>query len=166
MAKGPRYKVPFRRRREGKTDYRHRANLLKGEVPRAVVRITNTQTIIQIVDFHMDGDRVLASAVSRELLKMGWKGAHSNTTASYLTGYIAGKRALKAGVEEAVLDIGLKSKVHGSKTFAAMKGMVDAGLYVPHDDSVLPAENRLNGEAFGEAVASSFKAVMSKLESE
>ncbi len=166
MAKGPRYKVPFRRRREGKTDYRHRANLLKGEVPRAVVRLTNTQTIVQLVEFHMDGDRVIASAVSRELLKMGWKGVHSNTTAAYLTGYLAGKRAMKAGVEEAVLDIGLKSKVHGSKTFAAMKGLVDAGLYIPHDDSVLPSEERMNGEAFGEVVASSFKAVMSKMESE
>ncbi len=166
MAKGPRYKVPFRRRREGKTDYRRRANLLKGEVPRAVVRITNTQTIVQMVEFRMEGDVVLASAVSRELLKMGWKGAHSNTTAAYLTGYLAGKRALKAGIEEAVLDIGLKAKVHGSKTFAAMKGMVDAGLYIPHDDSVLPSDDRLNGEAFGEGVVSSYKAVMSKLESE
>ncbi len=33
MATGPRYKVPFRRRREGKTDYRHRAALLRGRPP-------------------------------------------------------------------------------------------------------------------------------------
>jgi len=166
MADGPIHRVPFRRRREGKTDYRRRANLLKGGVPRAVVRITNRQTIVQLVDFHMEGDLVRASAVSRELIKLGWKGSYSNTTASYLTGYLAGRRAIKAGIDEAVLDIGLRSKVHGSRVFAAMKGLVDAGVYIPHDDSVVPDETRLNGEAFGEAVVSSYKAVMSKLESE
>ena len=32
MATGPRTRVPFRRRREGKTDYRRRLALLKSEV--------------------------------------------------------------------------------------------------------------------------------------
>ncbi len=38
MADGPRYRVNFRRRREGRTDYRQRQRLLRARVPRAVVR--------------------------------------------------------------------------------------------------------------------------------
>ena len=41
MATGPRYAVKFRRRREGKTDYKKRLNLLKSELPRFIVRISN-----------------------------------------------------------------------------------------------------------------------------
>ncbi|EQD30588.1 50S ribosomal protein L18P, partial [mine drainage metagenome] len=37
MSTGPRYRVAFRRRREGKTDYRARLRLLKSDRPRAVV---------------------------------------------------------------------------------------------------------------------------------
>ncbi len=49
MAQGPRYKVAFRRRREGRTDYRQRARLLRGGVPRAVVRVSLRHTSVQIV---------------------------------------------------------------------------------------------------------------------
>ncbi|RLI36413.1 50S ribosomal protein L18, partial [Candidatus Bathyarchaeota archaeon] len=33
MARGPRYNVPYRRRREGKTDYRRRYKLLLSGLP-------------------------------------------------------------------------------------------------------------------------------------
>jgi LSU ribosomal protein L18P len=56
------------------------------------------------------------------------------------------KRALKEGIEEAVLDIGLRPAIRGSKVFAALKGAVDAGLNVPHGESVLPDESRIRGE--------------------
>ncbi|MDK2384746.1 MAG: 50S ribosomal protein L18, partial [Candidatus Korarchaeota archaeon] len=38
MARSARYKVRFRRRREGKTDYKKRLALLKSGLPRMVVR--------------------------------------------------------------------------------------------------------------------------------
>ena len=43
MATGSRYFVPFRRRREGKTDYYPRTKLVVADVPRMVVRKTNRQ---------------------------------------------------------------------------------------------------------------------------
>ena len=57
----------FRRRRQGKTDYRKRLKLIKSGIPRASVRITNTKVMIQIIDFSMKGDLILASATSKQL---------------------------------------------------------------------------------------------------
>jgi large subunit ribosomal protein L18 len=49
MATGSRYFVPFRRRREGKTDYYQRTRLVVSDVPRMVVRKTNRHIIVQLV---------------------------------------------------------------------------------------------------------------------
>lgn len=146
MAQGSRYKLAFRRRREGKTDYRARLKLISLEKSRLVVRITNNHTIVQIIDVAQDGDETLVSAHSKELQKMGWLGSGKNTSAAYLTGFLCAKKALEAGIDEAVLDIGLKSSIKGAKIYAALKGAVDAGLYVPHNDSILPADERIRGE--------------------
>ncbi|HQQ25507.1 MAG TPA: hypothetical protein PLR51_04420 [Methanomassiliicoccales archaeon] len=51
MAQGPRFKVAFRRRREGRTDYRQRQRLLRARVPRAVVRTSLRHISVQIVEF-------------------------------------------------------------------------------------------------------------------
>lgn len=146
MARGSRYKLAFRRRREGKTDYRARLKLISLEKSRLVVRLTNNHTIVQIIDVAQDGDETLISAHSKELQKMGWLGSGKNTSAAYLTGFLCAKKALEAGIDEAVLDIGLKSSIKGAKIYAALKGAVDAGLYVPHNDSILPADERIRGE--------------------
>ncbi|EDY35873.1 hypothetical protein ABOONEI_1072, partial [Aciduliprofundum boonei T469] len=98
------------------------------------------------------------------LKKYGWKGSFKNTPAAYLTGYLAGKLALKKGIEEAVLDIGLQSPVKGSRVFAALKGMVDAGLYVPHSEEVYPSEDRIKGEHISEEIAKMFEEVKAKME--
>ena len=92
MARGPRSKVPFRRRRENKTDYRHRKNLLMSGLPRAVVRCTSRNTIVQFAQFKHEGDVILATANTRELAKLGWKKATGNTSAAYLAGYLAGTK--------------------------------------------------------------------------
>lgn len=62
MATGPRYRVAFRRRREGKTDYRQRQRLLRSRIPRAVVRMSSKNTYIQFIAYDEIGDKVLASA--------------------------------------------------------------------------------------------------------
>ena len=41
MAKGKRYSVKFRRRREGKTNYKKRLAFVKSDLPRLVVRRSN-----------------------------------------------------------------------------------------------------------------------------
>src|SRR2546425_3262934 len=145
MADGPRYSVPFRRRREGRTDYKLRRALVRSGKPRAVVRVTNKYVYVQITDAELRGDIVRAAASSKELAKMGWKGATGNVPSAYLTGALAARRALARGVKEAVLDIGLKSSTKGSKLFAVLKGPADAGLEVPHSDDLLPAKDRLRG---------------------
>ncbi|MGB7970222.1 MAG: 50S ribosomal protein L18 [Methanobacterium sp.] len=146
MAHGSRYKLAFKRRREGKTDYRARLNLIGLDKSRLVVRITNQHTIAQIINVKVNGDETVVSAHSNELKNMGWLGSGKNTSAAYLTGFLLGKKALKAGITAAVLDIGLKSSTKGARIFAALKGAVDAGLKVPHGDVILPQENRIRGE--------------------
>jgi large subunit ribosomal protein L18 len=150
MAKGPRYKVPLRRRREGKTNYRKRLKLLLSKKPRLVVRITNNLVIAQIVMYHPDGDRVIVGVDSRKLREFGWKGDLNNTPAAYLTGILIAKESLKKGVEEAVLDIGLHSPVRGSRVFAVLRGAVEGGLHVPHSEEVLPDDSRIRGEHIAE----------------
>src|SRR5256712_8693115 len=145
MADGPRYSVPFRRRREGRTDYKLRRALVRSGKPRAVVRLTNKYVIVQVSEADIRGDIVRASASSRELAKLGWKVGAGNLPAAYLTGVLAARRAVDRGVKEAVLDIGLRGPTKGSKVFAALKGLADSGLIVPHSDGPLPPMERING---------------------
>lgn len=164
MAHGPRYAVKFRRRREGKTDYRKRLNLLKGGKTRLVVRRTNTRTIVQFVDFGLTGDVVRAAATSTELKKFGWVSAHSNTPSSYLAGLLAAKRAVKAGVEEAVLDVGLSKPVKGGGLFAALKGALDGGVEIPHAQEVLPPQERIHGGHISPGLKETFDAALKKIQ--
>ncbi len=163
MARNAVYRVKMRRRREGKTDYRKRLAYLKSGKPRAVVRKTLRYIIVQIVEYHEDGDRILVGVNSFHLKKYGWQGSFKNTPAAYLAGYLAGKLALKKGIEEAILDIGLQSPVKGSRVFAALRGMVDAGLEIPHSEEVYPDDSRIKGEHISENVAKMFDEVKAKI---
>jgi large subunit ribosomal protein L18 len=146
MAKGSRYRVQLRRRREGKTDYQARKAFVVSRKPRLVARSSLKNTIAQIVVAKPYGDVVLASAHSKELVKkFGWKAATGNVPAAYLTGLLCGLKAKANGVAEAILDIGLVSPTKGSKVFATLSGVVDAGVVVPHDEAKLVAE-RTEGE--------------------
>ena len=89
--------MQFSRRRRGITNYRKRLALLKSGIPRAVVRFSNAKITVQIIDFSKEGDKVLASATSNDVASAGWKGSKTNIPASYLSGIIAAKKALKAG---------------------------------------------------------------------
>ncbi len=145
MATGPKYNVKFRREREGKTSYKNRLALLKSREARLVVRISNKNVVCQVISYDKDGDKVLASGMSKELTKLGWKGAGSNTPAAYLIGYLCGKKAKKAKVTKAMFDTGLVRVVKGSKVYAALKGAIDAGLDIPHTAEILPPQDRLEG---------------------
>jgi len=50
------------------------------------------------------------------------------------------------GLKEAVLDIGLQSPTKGARVFAALKGVLDAGVSIPHNKEKLPEEERLSGQ--------------------
>ncbi|MEW6222290.1 MAG: 50S ribosomal protein L18 [Candidatus Hadarchaeota archaeon] len=143
---GPRYRVTFRRRREGKTDYGQRLKLLKSGKPIFVVRLSLNHVLAQVSKASSVGDMVLVSSHTRDLEKFGWKGGTSNVSSAYLVGLLCGVRALKAGVNECVLDIDNYNPVKGSKIFAVLKGALDAGLKIPHDEAVLPDESRIRGK--------------------
>lgn len=147
MARGPRYKVPRRRRREGKTNYYKRYKMILSGHPRFVVRKTLKHVIVQVVTAKPEGDVTVAAAHSRELYKKyGWMGGLGNTPAAYLTGLLAALRALKAGIKYAVPDIGLHAPTRGAKVFASIKAANDVGLKVPVGEEVVPSEDRIRGE--------------------
>ena len=146
MAQGTNYKVAFRRRRQGKTDYAARIKLVDYDKSRLVVRVSNTHATVQVINYAPEGDITVASAVSKELSKYGYLGHTNNISAFYLTAYLCAKRALANGVESAILDIGLKTPIKGSKIFAALKGAIDAGLEIPHGDFIFPEDERIRGE--------------------
>jgi len=146
MTKGSQYNLPYRRRRNARTDYAKRKRLVLSGLPRLVVRPANKHIAVQVVEARAAGDRVLASAHSSELREYSWKGAGGNVPAAYLTGTLAGYRAKSKGVEEAVLDVGTRPVTAGSRLFAAMNGAVDSGMKIPHSAEVLPAKERLRGE--------------------
>ncbi|QZX99960.1 50S ribosomal protein L18 [Halobaculum rubrum] len=150
MATGPRYKVPMRRRREVRTDYHQRLRLLKSGKPRLVARLSNKHVRAQLVSPGPDGDETHAAASSEDLAEYGWEAPTANLPSAYLTGYLAGLRAVEAGLEEAVLDIGLNTATPGNKAFAVQEGAIDAGLEIPHNDSVLADWSRTRGEHIAE----------------
>ncbi|AFO57294.1 ribosomal protein L18P/L5E [Natrinema sp. J7-2] len=140
----------MRRRREVRTDYHQRLRLLKSGKPRLVARKSNKHTTAQLITPGPQGDETLASAHSSDLAEYGWDAPTGNISAAYLTGLLAGKRAVEAGLEEAVLDIGLNTATPGNKVFAVQEGAIDAGLEIPHNDSVLADWSRTRGEHIAE----------------
>lgn len=146
MARDSRYCTPYRRRREGKTDYRKRKAFLLSGKPRLVSRTSINNIQAQIVIAKPAGDEVLVSAHSRELQKYGWKAPRGNLPTAYLTGLLCGLKAKAKGVSEAILDIGLYPPSKGARVFAVLNGVLDAKVEVPHSEEKLPAENRLTGE--------------------
>ena len=156
----------FRRRREGKTNYRKRFALLKSGKPRVIVRKSNKNIRVQFSLYEMNGDKIVASAIGNDLKKYGWNYSFSNTPAAYLTGMLAGKRALKRGIEEGILDIGLHTPSKGANVFAALKGVVDAGVSIPYGEEILPSEDRLYGKHISEEISEKVEEVKKKIEEE
>ena len=161
---GPRYSVKPRRRREGKTDYRKRLKLLKSRKIRMVVRKSIKNTQIQFIEYKEGGDNVLVSANSKELIKKyNWKFSTSTTPAAYLTGLLAGKRAKEKGIEECVLDAGRHPPVTGSKIFASVKGIVDAGVECIYKEEKIPSEDRIMGKHLDKGVMPAINDIKSKI---
>ena len=123
------YSKILRRLREEKTNYRKRGTMLMGKRDFITVNISNENTQVQVLKPGMTGDTVVASAHSRYLLEKGWKGSRKSISAAYLTGYLAGQKALGKGAKDAILYTGTKR--YTQRMAAALKGVIDAGLEVP-----------------------------------
>lgn len=96
-----RFQVKFRRRREGKTDYRARKFLTfqqknKYNTPkyRFVVRPTNRNIIVQVISPSVLGDQVICNAESKELRNYGLNAGFTNYAAAYATGLLLARRLL------------------------------------------------------------------------
>jgi len=138
------YSKILRRLREEKTNYKKRGTMLIGKRDFITVNITNENTQVQILKPGMTGDTVVASAHSRYLLEKGWKGSRKSVPAAYLTGYLAGKKALGQGAKDAILYTGTRK--YTQRMAAALKGVIDAGLQVPASEETFPSDDRINGE--------------------
>lgn len=127
--------------------------------------------ICQVVAAQIVGDQVICSAYSHELPKYGIKCGLTNFSASYATGLLLARRLLSqyglaevyVGKEEAdgelfeveeeenrrpfkaILDVGLIRTTTGNKVFAAMKGAVDGGMNIPHNEKRFPAYSEEDG---------------------
>ncbi|MDD3175035.1 MAG: 50S ribosomal protein L18 [Candidatus Nanoarchaeia archaeon] len=146
MAKNSIFTVAYRRKREGKTNYKKRLTLLKSNLTRLVIRKTNTEIVLQLVNYDQDGDKVVATVPSKKLIKFGWDYSKKSIPAAYLTGLLLAKMAKTKNVTEAVLDLGLQTPEQKSKVYAALKGAIDGGLNIPADEKVFPDESRIKGE--------------------
>ena len=138
------YSKILRRLREEKTNYKKRGIMLMGKRDFITVNITNENTQVQILKPGMTGDKVIASAHSRYLLEKGWKGSRKSVPAAYLTGYLAGKKALGQGAKDAILYTGTRK--YTQRMAAALKGIIDAGVQVPASKETFPSDDRINGE--------------------
>lgn len=170
MADSPNYDVHLRRRREGRTNYKSRLEMLKSGEHRAVVRISNKHAQVQIIAYTPDGDDVAVSAISQQLQQYGWDENTGNLPAAYLTGFLAGYRAQVQGITRAVPDLGVRDQQYASRYYAALQGLRDAGIDVSIDDTALPSEGRVAGEhADGHessGIAKAFDTVKQKIEQE
>jgi len=137
----------FRRRREGKTDYRKRKGIILGKSPFVSIHISGKYIYSQILKPTPSGDMTLAAASSRDLVKkFGWKGSTKNLPGAYLTGYYLGHLAGERNVKNAIVYSGVGRFVHGSRIASVINGAKDAGLEIEVDEEILPEESRLSGK--------------------
>lgn len=139
-------RVSYRRKRQGRTDYNKRLKLLVSRKTRIVIRKSLKNTVVQFVNYNPKGDVIVASASSRQLIKLGWDLSRNNLPAAYLTGLLAGKKAVEKGVKEGIVDIGLEESVKGCKLYAAVKGIIDAGVKVNCSTEIMPSDDRIAGK--------------------
>jgi len=132
---------------------------------RLVVRTTNRDVVCQVVYSRMQGDVVVAAAYSHELPRYGLAVGLKNYAAHYCTGLLLARRVLNKfnmdkiyegqvevdGEEYNVepvddgpspfrcfLDVGLTRTTTGNKVFGALKGALDGGLDIPHNNKRFP----------------------------
>jgi len=133
-----------RRRKEGKTNYRARANLLKSGIPRIVLRRSNRYFTGQYIKSEEAKDKVEIGVNSKKLLKYGWpenkKGSLKSKVAGYLTGFFLGKKIIdKEGADvKVIFDIGIRRNIPKSRIYAFIKGLKEAGVKINCKEELFP----------------------------
>jgi large subunit ribosomal protein L18 len=162
MAK--RIAMQYRRKREGRTDYKKRLVLLKSGLPRLIIRASNKGIQAQLATYEADGDRIIATVQSTELKKHGWNLPTGNLPAAYLVGMLLAQKAKKHNVsDDVIIDIGLQKHHKGGRLYAVAKGAMDAGMTVRVGEDVLPTEDRISGAHINDKIAAALNTVKTKL---
>lgn len=146
---------------------------------RLVARKTNKRIIAQVFFATLTGDRCICEAHSGELKRFGVSVGHTNYPAAYCVGLLLARRALGVvkladkfegqtevdgeyySIEDeemdgdrnpfkAFLDVGLTRTTTGNNIFGVLKGAVDGGLHVPHDDARFPGYDKEANNGDGE----------------
>lgn len=154
MKRGNIMRVPYRRKREGRTHYKKRLKIVSSHKVRLVVRRSLRSINASFIEYSPKGDKVILTVNSRSLEKMGWKADSGNLPSAYLTGMLAGKKAMEKGIKNAILDLGLSNSTKGSRIYATLAGVIDAGLLIPVNEEVLPSKDRITGEHISKYAAS------------
>ncbi len=158
------------RRRSNKTDYGKRLKILKSERPRIVFRKTNKFVIAQYVTSDETKDKVEIGVNSKQLMNFGWpedfKGSLKSLPASYLTGFLIGKKILKEKKDAPIIDLGMIRTVHKTKIFAFVKGVVDAGVELKADEKAFPEEDRIKGKNLKKDFTAMFDKIKSNIDKE
>tara|TARA_Y100000034_G_scaffold26979_1_gene32096 strand:- start:3482 stop:4054 length:573 start_codon:yes stop_codon:yes gene_type:complete len=139
-------RINYKRKRLGRTNYKKRLSILKSLKNRLVIRKSLNNITVQIIQYDKNGDKILASSHSSEIKKQGWKFHTGNVPSAYLTGFLLGIKAKNKGLKEAIMDIGFNSSTKGSRIYASLKGVTDAGIKISHSKEILPDDKRIKGE--------------------
>lgn len=157
------YRLGFKRKRLGKTNYKKRLKLLLANKPRLVVRKSNNNILAQVVSYNEKGDTVILSCHSSELKKYGWDGSKGNLPSAYLVGLLISNKTKNKDIKELVLDVGLQKSVKGSRIYALLKGCIDNGLNIPHSKDILPSEDRITGKHINNFDIKKFEEIKKKI---
>jgi len=156
--------IPFRRKREKKTNYRKRLGLLKSGKHRLVIRKSNKYIVVQLVEFDFKGDKIIKGITSKNLIEMGWKFSCKNIPAAYLTGLLISNTLKNQKDKNCIADFGLQTPLKGNnRLYATLKGAIDGGLIIPADDSIFPAEDKLFAKDKSPEMQKAFEDIKKKL---
>ncbi len=150
-----------RRRKENKTDYKNRLNLLKSGLKRIVIRRTNKYFLIQLVESREARDKVIVSTSSRELLKEGFNkkytGSLKSIPAGYLTALLFSSKVDKN--ENYIIDIGMARNIYGNRNSAVIKGLIDGNLKINVDKKIFPTDDRIKGSHLKDDIKKEFEKI-------
>lgn len=155
-----------RRRKQSKTDYLKRMNLLKSEKKRIVFRKTNSYLIAQYVESDEAKDKIILGVNSKTLLDYGWqkeaKGSLKSIPAAYLMGYLIGKIIQDKKLEKPIIDFGMIRIKHKTKIFGFLKGVIDSGIEIDCKEEAFPEEERIKGASLKNKI--DFEKIKSNIE--
>ncbi|MCK5149985.1 50S ribosomal protein L18 [Candidatus Pacearchaeota archaeon] len=163
-------RVDKKRRKQSKTDYSKRIKLLKSGSPRVVFRKTNKYVISQYVTSKEAQDKIEFGVNSKDLIKYGWpkefKGSLKSIPASYLVGFLIGKKIIKQKLENPIVDLGMLRILYKTKVYGFLKGLKDSGIKIKCEDKMFPEEDRIKGKNLKKDFSKTFEEIKSKIEKE